>query len=733
MYQTNRFIPDPDIAAWRAPDDARQELYTRMDAFMRAAAGGDISFSEQGSPALTFEVSAGVGKTRTALRLLAEHGRELLSRGHVLFYVPTLELAERAAADLQNLDGGLPIDVIRGRGATAPLTGKPMCERSDLVARLAGLVPSITQALCRVRKAGEIVEAPCASGCPYLAQNDANGAKIHFLSHNYLDASPPIDRDTPVALRIIDEKVWPTLVSAADIYLEEFMRAPPRAFPVGLRADLALAKSGIVAALQNGWSVRTHLLSLGCDKDKLASLSKGEAASRDRLEIMPRDSSEKIDFLINSYDRAAFYASRKRQALFDCLASDKTLGPNRLILDDQHGGSHGRQIIRLCRLNQLPRDAPLLLIDADADPEIADRLAPWTEFATIATKPQAEVVQISDLTLSNAWLLDQTCGTDRRAKILTIIEREVNRADGNGVLVVSTKPVLAKMHEDIGQGVDSTLDDARLKRPLLGATPRWFGPKMLGVNDFEKYRTIIIVGRLQPGIPDIETQARCLFSDCEDPVTAHADGPLPEQRATRIMQDGSVQSAKVRAHPNVMADAVLRQTRECATLQAIARLRLVSPDTQKRVVVMCNMPLPDLPIDKLITLEALYRDLEDEPDLAGYLRMEQALRATMGQTVRGTRVSAAGLAADLPLDFPSVSSAKEFRRGRTTQDILSLIDRIGTRNRWPTTQLDLTVEGRGGRGTPAVVLAEPKDALSQAKRLWPKYTPRLVSPKKPSS
>ena len=696
-----------------------------MGAFIRAAATDDGPSSDLG-PALTFKVSAGVGKTSTALRLLAEHGRELLARGHVLFYVPTLELAERAAAELQKLDAGLPIAVVRGRGATAPLTGKPMCERSDLVARLAELVPSVTQALCRVKKGGKIIEAPCASGCPYLAQKDAVGAKIHFLSHSYLDASPPIDRDTPVALRIIDEKVWPTLVAATDIYLEDFMRAPPAAFPAGLRADLALAKSGIVTALQNGWDVRAHLLSLGCDKDKLALLSKGEAASRDTLDIMPRDSSEKIEFLIDTYDRAAFYASRKRQALFDILASDEPLGPNRLILEDQHGGAHRRQIIRLCRLNQLPRDAPLLLIDADADPEIAERLAPGTAFATIATKPQAEVVQISDLTLSNAWLLDQTRGTDRRAKILRVIEREVNRAADGGVLVVSTRLVLAKLHEDVGQRVENSLDDALLKRPLLGATSRWFGPKMLGVNDFEKYRTIIIVGRLQPGIPDIETQARCLFSDCADPVTAHADGPLPERSAARVMQDGSVRSDKIRSHPNVMADAVLRQTRECATLQTIARLRLVSPETQKRVVVMCNMPLPDLPIDKLITLDALYRGLEDEPDVAGYLRLEQALRATMGRTVCGTRVSAAGLFADLPLDFPSESSAKEFRRGRTTQDTLALIDRIGTRNGWPRTHIGLTVRGRGGRGTPAVVLAEPEDALSQANRLWPKYTPGLV-------
>ncbi|MEP1832073.1 MAG: hypothetical protein ABJL57_00140 [Hyphomonas sp.] len=726
MDQTHHFSADHALPVWHEPEMARRELHELMEAFIRAAAEKNTAVGEENS-ALTLKVSAGVGKTRTAMKLLAKHGRALLARGHVLVYVPTLDLAERAAAELQALDSALPIAVIRGRLAVNPASGKPMCERSDLVESVTNLVPSVTQALCRLQKAGGIIEAPCARGCPYLSQKDAVGAKIHFLSHSYLEAFPPVDRDVDTALRIIDEKVWPTLVSVTDIYVEEFMRAPKSGFPPGLLTDLTMAKSGIVSALQIGCDVRAHLLSLGVDQEKLELLSNGEAASRNSLNIMPHDNSEKIKYLVSTYDRLALYASRKRQKLFSVLASDEQLGPNRLTVEDQRCASGIRQVIRLYSVSQPPRDAPLLMLDADADEAIAEKLVPGTDFAKIETKPQAEIVQISDRTLSDTWLLDLKNGTDRRAKIFKIIRGEVARADGDGVLIVATRSVLTKFHEDAGQPVGDNFDDD-LRRDLIGATPRWFGPRMLGVNDFERYRTIVIVGRLQPGIEGIEEHARCLFSDAEAPLSQFTGGPLPEQKTVRVMHDGSLQTAKVRSHPDRRVEAVLRQSRECGTLQAIARLRLVSPDQPKRVVVLSSMPLLGLPISKLTTLEALYRGLENEPDLAAYLRMERALRATMGQSVCGTRVSAAGLAADLPEDFGGKNTAPEFRRGRNTIEILGLIERIAAKHKWPATRIELTMKARGGRATPAVVFAPKSQALAQASRLWAGFTARLAAP-----
>lgn len=64
-------------------------------------------------------------------------------------------------------------------------------------------------------------------------------------------------------------------------------------------------------------------------------------------------------------------------------------------------------------------------MDADADRDITERLAPGAEFVTIQSPPVADIVQVSDLTLSNSWLLHPEEGAKRRASVLAILEREV--------------------------------------------------------------------------------------------------------------------------------------------------------------------------------------------------------------------------------------------------------------------------------------------------------------------
>ncbi|QFS84858.1 hypothetical protein FIU97_19390 (plasmid) [Roseivivax sp. THAF40] len=206
------------IPNWLEPKEARQRLYHEMSDFV-AAAQEESEPTREGAPAIAFKVTAGLGKTSTALRVLAEQGSALLQRGHVMIYMPTLDLTERAGRDFEAMGTGLPTQVIRGRTAPRPETpNTSMCTRRDLVRQVQGLVPSITRSLCSARtKSGEFRRAPCAQDCPYLAQKDVTGTRIIFLAHTYLDAIPPIDQRVPVALRIIDEKVWSTRVKTMQI------------------------------------------------------------------------------------------------------------------------------------------------------------------------------------------------------------------------------------------------------------------------------------------------------------------------------------------------------------------------------------------------------------------------------------------------------------------------------------------------------------------------------------
>ena len=284
--------------------------------------------------------------------------------------------------------------------------------------------------------------------------------------------------------------------------------------------------------------------------------------------------------------------------------------------------------------------------------------------------------------------------------------------------------MLAALHGDLGKPATPCDDDA-LRQPLLGAQPLWFGPRTQGVNDYETFAAIVVVGRLQPGVRDVETSARAVFSDDDQPIAVHGSGPLPATDARILLADASIRDAPMRAHPDPRAQAILAQARECGTLQAIARLRLLSPNRPKRVVILSSQPLPDVPITRLAAFAALERDLEQEPDWPGFLRLEKALRATVGRPVRGCRLSAAGLAADLPLDFETEDSAKRFRRGRSTPHLVALCGRVAAANGWRMTAL-LLRKRTGGKAVLAILLDDAGAAIEMARTLWPDLAPELA-------
>jgi len=709
------------IPHWLVPSEARELLEQEVKAFVKAAAEGTAA----PDAALAMKVTAGLGKTATALRVIARFGEALLGRGHVLIYVPTLDLAERACADFRKLAPGLPSRVIRGRSALRPSgSKKTMCEHAELANEISGFVPSVTQALCRGQDPdGNFVQSACASGCPYLEQKDVPGPHVVFLAHTYLGVDAPIDRACETALRVIDEKVWPTLIRRSNLSIDDFMRAPPKPFPEGLLDVLSRTKAAIVDGLQRDLPLHEHLRNCGIETEQLQRLVKAEEQSRSYLEIGPWQCSRTMEFCVQTFDTKSFIASRQRQQILKRVAEKETGHCVGLRLSDAKTKESSQLEIQSSGFHEVDRDGPLLLLDADADPDITERVAPGAALVSIQSPPIADIVQISDLTLSNSWLLHAEHGADRRAKVLTIIRREVEKAADGGVLVVATKSVLQALHADVGNFAAGSEEEA-LRRPLLGAEPRWFGPRTQGVNDYEGFAAIVVIGRLQPGISDVERSARAVFSKDAEPIAAHVAGPLPATGAAILMADGSVRDGPRRAHPDPRAQAILAQSRECATLQAIARLRLVSPNREKRVVILSNLPLPEFPVTRLCTFDALARDLEHEPDWLGFVRIEKALRATMGRPVQGARLSAAGLCADLPMDFETEPMAKGFRRGRSTSHMVSLCRRVAAASGWKITPV-LLKSRSGGKAVPAIILDDYGAPLTMAETLWPDFAPEF--------
>lgn len=722
MHHQPKIQPHWTVPDWLPAAEARDKLSAEMEAFILASIH---SFGTAEAMAMAFRVSPGLGKTSTLLRLLATHGRDLLALGHVMIYMPTLVLAERAAEDLLDLNGSLPVNVIRGRQAIDPEGSRraTMCSEIELVEKVSPLVWSTTRSLCRAEKDGEVVEAPCARNCSYMAQMDAKGPRILIMSHQYLTAYPPMDRNVGVALRIIDEKFWQALTKTSVIFVDDFLRPPHPFFPKPLRNHLKSTKMTVLDALQQGLPLRESLSDAGITPQILKQLSQAEEDIHKELIIRPWDDRISVKFKIDTFTANSLFASRKRRCLFDILAKTISDGCNRITLCELATSDGLRQIIQLHQLSELPRDAPLMLLDADADEDITQAIAPGASFLRIDAKPTAEVVQVSDRVVSNSWLMNGAQAQQHRKDIATIVKREVACATGKGVLLVATTAVLTLLHADAGQPVTAD-PEVLLRSPLYGATPRWFGPSTQGVNDFETFATVIIVGRLQPDIKDLEKSARCLFGNSSDAFLPSPEFGLEEGCSQRLLSDGSLSAAKSREHPDKRVAAVLRQHRENGSAQAIARLRLIDPKTPKRVVLIGSLPLPDLPITKLTTFDGLVAGLEGEPDVEGYLRLQKALRATMNGHVQGTRLSYDGLAKDLPEDFETDDAAKEFRRGRSTKDLQALVSRICAANGWPVTHVKL-IRGTGGRATPAVVLAPSSSAITVASMLWHDLHPKL--------
>jgi hypothetical protein len=114
------------------------------------------------------------------------------------------------------------------------------------------------------------------------------------------------------------------------------------------------------------------------------------------------------------------------------------------------------------------------------------------------------------------------------------------------------------------------------------------------------------------------------------------------------MTDGSARGARVRIHPDPRVRALQAQGRECATRQLVERLRLAHAPYTKRVILGCSLPIPGLPVDRLVAWEELTVH-----------RLDAALaEAALGIGV--LRLTAAGISADAPGTFASGEAAKAY-------------------------------------------------------------------------
>ncbi len=693
----------PQPPTWRSLDEARMLLEEELSQFLRTVACG-----EGEGQTLAIRATAGLGKTRTLLRLLGETAISLLALGHIQIMVPTHDLAEEAHAEFRRLFPELPSMVLRGRDAINPQSGVPMCLKSDLAKPLGEICGNVTEALCQVWDAEKerMRRSLCRRGCPWHEQIPKRPTVV-FLPHAYLTSGVPIAGD--VALRVIDEKFFAGLLTANGVSAGNWL---PRRDPKqpATEADLRLdqAREIVFKALRLGGSVNDALRAGGYTRDELEGFRAHELATAPALSIHPQMPTQDQREAIAGFDLMAQRIARAKARVWQALSGSwDRPGSERLTLDEARSSEGIRQSIRVDRTRPINLTIPTILIDADADPLIVDAMRPGARFVSLSVAPRAETVQVQDRTFSNASLLNRPGAENLRKGVLSIVEREVAQAEGRGVLLVATQPVLAQLHRDVDPATPAGSPDD-LMRPLLGAMPRWYGPRLQGVNTYRDFETVILLGRLEPPVPAIDAQLRALAADTGTPLTfaagrTPAAGWFPEMTGWYLRPEGNFDPAKVQHHPDPRGAALLAQNREAHMLQALARIRAVGAEAPKRIVVLCSIPLPEVPVDELVTWSEFLTGIP--ADLAGKVdTLRRAIRRPDGTLANQLRLSVGGLTQDAPHVFPEKSIAHEWRRGLPTgrlPDVLNHVERLdGVRM-----TLSMSRREGGGRETPIVSIS----------------------------
>ncbi|WP_050605658.1 hypothetical protein [Ruegeria sp. 6PALISEP08] len=659
-------------------------------------------------PTVVCRASPGAGKSRLARLLLAEKEKRSTDQ-HVSFHLPTLALAEEAASDARAL--GLDAKAIRGRSAPHPDGRGNMCARAELVERAGRLGLSAQQSFCRREETdGTAKLCPHFKECAYLKQFRV-GARYRFLATAYLSLPDPAEK---CDLRIVDETFWPQFLMIQDVSAAAFTN-PRMHFPAAMaaqHASLLEAAKQVVAALMDNASPLTLPFSSE-DYLRLSDLEwMGQAPCPD---LSPDQNEVQQARLLGKAEQNHRYVSGYA-ALWRVLADAKAAGLRtterlRLIVEGD------AFFIRVLRRKPLRHKEPMLVLDADADTTILSALAcDIRKLHDVTLRPNALVTQLHDRRMTKGSLLKNS---GLRESWRRIIAREVlmDRLDKNaGVLVGATRKVVRAFFEDAGHGFEG-MSEAEVSKFMLstklhGAQWLWFGGRALGSNRYQNCSTVIVIGREELPVSALEDQARALWGDTPgnplDLLTPDTMGQtrMPEELTPYEMTDGTSKAVLVPCHPDPRVRRLQLQSRELSSRQLIERLRLARAKHTKKVIIGCNIPIPGIPVDRLVPWQALTPN-----------RLDAAI--TDGLLENGAiRMSPQGLTDGAPRVFSSVEAARTFlKRGNQTPKLRSFL--TATNQACPSLVFaKIKRAARYARTEVVVFLAQGNPTKETAERIW---------------
>lgn len=566
---------------------------------------------------LLVKAAAGIGKTATTARLIAELSKTL----GVLYFLG--DKRQNAIDVADKIPGAL---TVRGRSAPDLLSteGKKQCWRPEAAEAVARAGLEVGQTLCRNAKGTCPLFGLCGYQRDQAAQRSGE-ATVFAASNAYLTLPGPMKRPDVV---VVDESPIAAMIGRLEFGLDRLLPTSMANWQAGgdLPAAIAFreAMARILAALTDGAGILAGLRARGfrvkADFEPTLRFLRGvEAADFGTGDLSPTmDDAEVIDRLERLAGSEVGLVRRMVAALQEEieLPRDEAHGvafhPDKRVTVGKGAEARKERQARVSvhyrkRLD-IADDLPVLVLDASGDIEIYRRLfGDRMEVKTVSAERRARFVQIMDTAMPTSSLLG--VGPDSDGAVLTPAMKRAARlreemaACANGLAVRHGGNFML----GTGEKVEAALLPLLKDNVLTGHFQN-----LRGSNAYEGCTAGMILGRNQPPTYTPEDMARALWSDDPEPLALLAQDEDASRRygqETRhiVMRDGSRIPVLVDVHPDPRVQRVLEMHRERETEQAIDRLRLIHNGEPKTIYIVCNVPL-DLTVDRVITLRAFIRE-----------------------------------------------------------------------------------------------------------------------------
>ena len=578
--------------------EAQSKLDAILSGFFEDLAGG-------ASPRAAVRLTMGTGKTKQTISHLKSYLSDKFQQS-IEVYVPRHDLADEWEQSLEGINAKVIHVYPRTGGKWAEEQNSYphpiMCQRAEYVRDLEEKGHSIYGNACLSRTSGE--QCSFFGNCSYLDQFRQSGDDlgventIRIYTHASLFLSRnEFERQIDSNLIIIDEAFMSSAVSNMP------------SVPVGdvtqhIRFD-GNAQLGfdLVECLTKHQGDLSYLR----DKDigafefnavSIEGLNPATAFTADTTQSRNVRSAKQYKALTKLLEIAAREIEDQGRDSFGQLVHDNRKNRN----------NNRKNDIVICehRPIRVTRSAPVLYLDATADPIITEAYLPALQYHRIDVRQLAVVSQVHDRTGSKHFW-NSKIGPEQEnlseptydprhndlASLIIILNAWVKA--GESPLVVGNKDLceFLRDHPKLDTGV---------------AVAHFMS--LRGSNAYADRSVVFITGRNQPPIDKIEQQARAIFGNSGNPLSYDDKENLPLDQVDYWLSARSPQSPAAMTVPSFSdprIKAVQKQIREAETVQAIARLRLVWADYQKRVFLLSNLPV-EMPVDHLIEFNDLMPD-----------------------------------------------------------------------------------------------------------------------------